>query len=108
MTPHMSAAARVRQARSELAAAESALASSARPWWRRVQSHRGALAGTGGFALGLALTLLPLRWWTKAGAATGAAAAAAARSALLPMIIGAALSQKRQPEASPDPPACVR
>ena len=90
-----SADTRVRQARVELAVAESALVKSVQPWWRRLQQHRSALALASGFAAGLALALFPSRWWARAGAAAGATAATAARSALMPVVIGAVLSQIR-------------
>lgn len=91
-----SAAARVRRAQAELAAAESALEKNALPWRRRWRKDRGALAILGGFTGGLALALLPPRWWARVGAVVGATAAAAARSALIPAVVGAMLSQVRR------------
>ena len=99
-------AARVRAAQAQLAAAEHELAGSVRPWWRRIHRHRGALAACGGLGSGLALTLLPPRWWARFGAVLGATAAHMARSSLTPALIGAALAQLRRgdgdkPESTP-------
>jgi len=92
----ISAAARVRQARAELAVAERELVKSARPWWRRLHRHRRVLILFGGFASGLALALFPSRWWARIGATVGATAAGIARSALTPAIVGAVLSHTRR------------
>ncbi|MDR3386080.1 MAG: hypothetical protein P4L92_03435 [Rudaea sp.] len=91
----ITAVARVRQAEAELAAAERELERSALPWRRRLQRHRGAVTIFGGFVGGLALTLLPSRWWARVGALVGASAAGIARSALTPALIGAVVSQIR-------------
>ena len=101
-----SPAARVRAAQVHLAAAEQELAASAQPWWRRIRRHRGAIAAVGGLSSGMALTLLPPRWWARFGAALGTAAALMARSSLTPALIGAALAQLRRgdgnkPESTP-------
>lgn len=90
-----SAAARVRVAQAELAAAEISLEKNALPLQQRWRKDRGALAIFGGFTGGLALALLPPRWWGRVGAVVGATAAAAARSALTPVVVGAMLSQAR-------------
>ncbi|MGH8042107.1 MAG: hypothetical protein ACREPN_08705 [Rudaea sp.] len=50
----------------------------------------------GGLGSGLALALLPLRWWARMGAALGASAAYVARSALTPALLGAAFAQLRR------------
>jgi hypothetical protein len=94
----ITAAMRVRQAQNQLVAAEDELAKSALPWRRGLQRHRGALALCGGFIGGLALTLLPPRWWARVGAVIGATAAGVARSALTPAVIGAVISQIRRGE----------
>lgn len=91
-----SAAARVSAARADLAIAESALEKSARSWRLRIHRHREALVLFGGFASGLALTLLPPRWWARLGAIVGATAAGAARASLTPVIVGVALAQVRR------------
>lgn len=82
---------RVSRAQAELAAAERELVKSA-PWQRQLQRHQSAITLIGGFSAGLALALLPPRWWERAGATLGAAAASTARSALAPAIAGAVLS----------------
>ena len=92
---HADAVERVRRAREELDTAERDLERSARSWRGALRPRRGAVAIFGGFVSGAALVLLPARWWRRAGAAAGGLAAAAARSALTPMIVGAALSQVR-------------
>ena len=90
-----SPAKRVREARTQLEAAERELTLSVRPWRERLRKHRQALALFGGFASGLALVVLPARWWARAGAAAGGAAASAARSVLTPMLLGAVLAWVR-------------
>jgi hypothetical protein len=99
----ITAAARVRQAQAELAVAERELAKSALPWRRHLQRHRSALTLFGGFASGLALTLLPSRWWERTGALVGSMAAGVARSAFTPAIIGAVIAQIRRGD-DVDPP----
>ncbi len=94
----VSAIARVRRAQAELAAAEAAFAKSALPWQRKLQRHRSAFTLLGGFASGLALTLLPPHWWARAGATVGTIAATVARSALTPALIGAVISRIRRDE----------
>ena len=86
---------RVREARSQLEAAQRELEKSARPWYRYLRKHRQALILYGGFAGGLALVILPTRWWERAGAVAGSAAASSARSVLTPMLIGAAVAWLR-------------
>jgi hypothetical protein len=73
--PTRAEGAQVRSSLVRLAAAERKLAHSARPWWQRAQRHRGALALCIGFSSGLALALLPLRWWLRVGTAYVACAA---------------------------------
>jgi hypothetical protein len=90
------AAARVRKAEVDLASAEHALVTSARPWRSRMRRHRNALIVCSGFACGLALTFFPPRWWARIGAFAGSIAATAARSAFTPAIIGAVLSHFRR------------
>jgi hypothetical protein len=98
----MSAARRVSSAQAELAAAERDLAKSLLPWQRPLHQHRSAITLIGGFSAGLALALLPSRWWARAGAALGTTAASTARSALAPAIIGALLSHMlNREDASP-------
>lgn len=92
---HADAVARVRRAREELDTAERDLERSAKSRRGVLRPRRSAVAIFGGFVSGAALVLLPARWWRRAGAAAGGLAAAAARSALTPMIVGAALSQVR-------------
>lgn len=91
-----SAAARVRLAQAELAVAQRELAKTARPWRQRLQRHRKAVILMSGFASGLALTLLPPRWWARIGSAAGATAAGAARSAFTPAVVGAVISRLRR------------
>ncbi|MEO8957830.1 MAG: hypothetical protein ABI304_02725 [Rudaea sp.] len=93
-------AAQVRKARIQLEVAERELVESSRPWARRLRRHREAITLAGGFTSGLALVVLPARWWARAGAVAGRAAAGAARSVLTPMLLGAALAWLR-----PNPPA---
>jgi hypothetical protein len=89
----MSAATRVSNAQAELAAAERDLAKSLQPWQRPLHQHRSAITLISGFSAGLALALLPSRWWAGVGAALGTTAASTARSALAPAIVGVVLSQ---------------
>jgi hypothetical protein len=91
MKPPLSPATRVSDAQAELAAAERDLAKSLQPL-QPLQRHRGAITLISGFSAGLALALLPSRWWARVGAAVGATAASTARSALAPAIVGAVLS----------------
>lgn len=97
-----SAVTRVRLAQVQLAAAEQELAASTQPWWRRIRRHRGAIAAFGGLSSGMALTLLPPRWWARFGAVFGATAAFVARSSLTPALIGAALAQVRRNDEDTD------
>ena len=94
-TLRTSAEARVRRAEAELAAAEIHLQHSARPWRRRIETHRAESIVLAGFATGLALALLPTRWWGRIGAALGTVTAAAARSMLTPAFIGATVAKVR-------------
>jgi len=93
--PHTSAQARVRRAEAELAAAQLHLEHSARPWRERVVAHRAESIMLAGFATGMALALLPTRWWGRIGAVFGTVTAAAARSLLTPAVIGAAVTKMR-------------
>lgn len=95
-----SPATQVRAARIQLESAERQLANSARPWKQRLREHRQALALAGGFTSGLALVVLPARWWARAGAVAGRAAAGAARSVLTPMLLGAAVAWLRPNRSS--------
>lgn len=96
-----SPATQVRVARIQLESAERELVKSVRPWRDRLRKHRQALALAGGFTGGLALVVLPARWWARAGAVAGSAAAGAARSVLTPMLLGAAVAWLR-PNRSTD------
>jgi hypothetical protein len=82
----------VSTAQTELAAAESDLTKTLLPWQRPLQRNRSTIALISGFSAGLALALLPPRWWGGVGAALGKTAASTARSALAPAIVGAVLS----------------
>ena len=88
---------RVHQAEAELAAAETNLERSAKPLRSQLQEHRVAAILIGGFATGVALTLLPTRWWGRIGATFGTVfgtlGAAAARSLLTPAFMGAAVGR---------------
>jgi hypothetical protein len=88
----MSAAARVSKAQAELALAERDLVENTLPWQRRLQRNRSGIALISGFSAGLALALLPSRWWAGLGATLGTTAASTARSGLAPVIVGAVLS----------------
>lgn len=57
--------------------------------------HRATWIVAGGLAGGLALGTLPVRVWSRAGAALGRATALVARSVLAPMIAGALLAGER-------------
>ena len=94
-----SAQMRVRAAEAELIAAERQLAKDSLPLRERLREHRGALIVLGGFGGGLALSLLPTRWWGRIGAAVGTLTAAAARSILTPAFMGAALTKVRGGDA---------
>lgn len=96
-----SASARVRRAQAELIAAQNALERNARPWYLWWCKHRSHIAIGGGLIGGLALTLLPPRWWARVGAAVGESTAIAARSVLVPVLIGALLPQARRNESVP-------
>ena len=61
-----------------------------------INHDRNTLVIVGGVASGLALALCPPRWWARVGSVVGGTAAGIARSALAPMLIGAALSQLRR------------
>ena len=88
-----SAAARVREAQAELARAEYNLAQTAELWRRGLRRHRTAVLLGSGFASGLAVSLLPVRWWGRIGAVVGSVGAAAARSFLTPAFLGAAVGK---------------
>jgi hypothetical protein len=95
-----SAQERVRNAEAELAVAENNLQRSARPLRAQLQHHRSATLLLGGFATGVALTLLPTRWWGRIGAVAGTLSAAAARSLLTPAFMGAAFAKLRDKKPS--------
>ena len=110
MKPQATAIARVRLAEAELATAEREFMKSALPWRQRLHRHRNALNLASGFAAGLALTLLPSRWWAGVGAAVGKTAASSARSPLAPAILGAVLShllQSQRATRETAPPADI-
>ena len=90
-----SARARVHRAEIRLVSAERKLEKSSRPLRARLRlrQHRAAAIVLSGVASGLALSLLPIRWWGHVGALLAKVAAGAARSALAPVIVGAAMSQ---------------
>lgn len=111
MKPQTSAIARMHLAQAELATAEREFMKSALPWRQRLHRHRNAINLASGFVAGLALTLLPSRWWAGVGAALGKTAASSARSPLAPAIIGAVLSQLLQSESASRkaaPPANIK
>jgi len=62
------------------------------PWRNTVDAHRTAALLGSGFAAGLALALLPVRWWSRAGAL---AFRIAARTARLPLPFGTGGSTRR-------------
>jgi hypothetical protein len=97
----ISASARVRRAQEELIAAQNALERNTRPWYLWWCKHRSHIAIGGGLAGGLALTLLPPRWWARVGAVVGESTAIAARSVLVPILIGVLLPQKRRTDSAP-------
>ena len=97
-----SAQQRVHQAEAELALAETNLERSAYPMRTQLQHHRSATLLLGGFATGVALTLLPTRWWGRIGALAGTLTAAAARSLLTPAFIGAAIGRMRGKSSTGD------
>jgi len=77
---------RVAAAERRLEAARHHMLTAAQPWRRAFDRHRGAALVGGGFALGLGLALLPLRWWSRAGAFAFQAAARTARASWLPAL----------------------
>ena len=93
------ARARVQAAQAQLSMAETNLAHTVQPWRARLREHRTAFVLAGGFATGLAVTLLPTRWWGRIGALAGSIAgtlgAAAAKSFVTPALMGAALARKK-------------
>jgi len=93
------ARARVEAAQAELTAAETTLAHTVEPWRAKLTEHRTALVLAGGLATGLAVALLPTRWWGRIGALAGSIAgtlgAAAAKSFVTPAVMGAALARKK-------------
>ena len=99
-----SAKERVRKAEAELARAENNIERSAKPLRSQLEDHRVATILIGGFATGVALTLLPTRWWGRIGAAFGTVfgtlSAAAARSLLTPAFLGAAVTKMRDKRTS--------
>jgi hypothetical protein len=97
-----SARARVVQAEIKLAAAEAELEKSSRPLRARLRDHRAAVIVLGGLTSGLALSLLPIRWWGHIGATFAKIAAGVARSALTPALVGAAVAQVKNHPAAAD------
>lgn len=78
-------------------AAQRDLLAAWQPWRDIVREHRAAALLGGGFALGLGLALLPVRWWSRAGALAFRAAARTARSAWLPVLLrGPAAGKSRR------------
>lgn len=63
-------------------AAERGLHASLQPWQEALHARRTAALLGGGFATGFALTVLPLRWWSRVGAWVFRCAAHAARMPL--------------------------
>lgn len=90
---------RVRRAQRELSVAQECLESNVDAWQAWTRKRRLAIAAGSGFASGIALTLLPTRWWARIGALTAESAAVAARSLLLPFLVGAVLG-KIEPRSS--------
>jgi len=67
----------------------------AQSWRDSAPRYRAALYAGSGFAVGLALTLLPLKFWSHAGGLAFSAAARLARSAALsPALLLRALADK--------------
>lgn len=99
------ARARVQAAQAELSMAETNLAHTVQPWRVKLREHRTAFVLAGGFATGLAVALLPTRWWGRIGALAGSVAgtvvAAAAKSFVTPAVMGAALARKKPAQSGP-------
>jgi hypothetical protein len=100
-----SAQARVGEAQIKLAIAELQLEKSSRPLRARLRAHRAAVIVVGGFTSGLALSLLPVRWWGHIGSALAKIAAGVARSALAPTLAGAAMAQVKSASADASAPS---
>ena len=75
---------RVVRAQTQADRAQHALVTGTKPWRLRTDAQRAALCAGSGLATGLALTLLPLTFWRRAGGLAFSAAARLARSSALP------------------------
>lgn len=89
---HISARERVHQARIELEAAERALDAHRQPWHERLCRHRVALLIGSGLLSSLAFATVPQRRLAHIGASLFAGSASLARSPLMPLFLGALLS----------------
>jgi len=76
-------------------AAQRALRANLQPWRQTLDAHRTAALLGGGFASGLALALLPIRWWSRAGALAFRLAAHTARMPLPFSIRSAGIGARR-------------
>ena len=87
---------RVHQARIELEAAERALDSHRQPWFERLSRHRVALLIGSGLLSSLAFATVPPRRLARVGASLFAGSASLARSPLIPLFLGALLTNMRR------------
>ena len=93
---------RVRRAQRELSVAQECLETNVDAWRAWTRKRRLAIAAGSGFVSGLALTLLPTRWWARIGALTAESAAVAARSLVLPFLAGAIVGEVQRRTSGTD------
>lgn len=73
-------------------------------WLRdRMQRHRAALLVSSGLCAGLLVGWLPLRSWSRTGAAAVSAGFAIARTPLGPLLFGALFARRADVEVAPAP-----
>jgi hypothetical protein len=89
----------VAQARAAVEQAERVLDTRCASWEKRHAGQRAAALIGGGFLGGFALAILPVKTWTRIGAAIAGTSAWLARSSLTPTLFGVVVGALRAPRA---------
>jgi len=92
---------KTKHASAALDAAEQQLASLAQGWRQRFDHPSLRVLVSSGFVGGFMLTMIPPRWWSRAGAAVFGTGAALARSPLGPVLFAALWTRILAPAKSP-------
>jgi hypothetical protein len=88
-------------AQDRLEAARSKFRHVAAPWRAVFARHRAAWLVAGGFAGGLAVSMLPRGFWSKLGTLLGSAGAVVARAMFAPALAAAVARDRDTPASQP-------